>query len=1660
MARRRLNKKVAFVGSAILVIVLLGAIWVLLRLSRDPAEFIRDGDAAFLAKDYETAVSSYEAALKRAKNDALREKILFKLVDASIEIDQWNLVVRYWGRIIAINPKNVKARYGRLKYLYIVADSGNRRIWQQVHTDAKEFLKVAEDGGLLAEDTAKWDVFEAEEKDAAGRQLGVYLHLVKGRAALEMTMLGAVTNKDESLTEAVTDLEQAKKLEPENIDVYRYLAGAAVEKGKILASRGVFEERDKAALKAKALLEEAVEVANDNPEAHVNLLVLKLAFARRAASARDEMEVLEDEYLSLVKRFPASSHAFVALSVFYSELSSYTQSATAQEYLDKAIDMAEKALERDEENMACALNAIGLHNRKFSIYRQAPHLYRLIELVTKALTLPTAQETRGPWSYVYRTNRFRLYSFLAHNCIQQVLEPCEVRTEQETLYWLTTAEDAVHQIEQIFESGQEPQVIKWRGMLELAKGNRESAVKKLYTAYERLKLLKPAKPPWRRDPQFAYLSYLLARVFKDTSEVGAVTEFLTNALYSGIAEIVPEARLDYVETILKFNLWSGAIENIDIFEKRLAPNTRSQLLRIRTYIGAGEFDKATEALTARPDDDPNSIRLSLALVQAKIRRTILNIARMQNGEILDPALIGLAPEEEPGGSAADVQFIKEELNDYRRLEAQLVNMLLSIEPISVKHSSIISVSKHYVEQGQVAKAKELVDRFLQHFPDNTHLLVYKQVLSEPKPDPRDVSQERRNEIERQVLSNIAEPRERSLRLGVFYRRNNQFEKAVVELKKVLDMEASQEKAPHGWVFKEAEEMNPRAIAAGHLFDIAVAMKDWALVEQVVDVARRDDLDGCQGQVFAARLAYTRRKFEDARLRIDECLKQRPVFSRAYSLRSNINTALGDDSGALEDIRRAIYLNPLDGLIAKAFARLLYLSTSKAGENATSDQIDKTANALQRAIALNPYDVQLRSFYADFIAPKEPLKAIAILQASQRAGPTLENAIRLGELATKAARAQSNQQRKDALFAIAESALDQARKIKPRDRVVLHYYAELLRAMGRDQELEQILIDSQENGLLWSHYFQRGQYPEAEKILKQLHQSEPNNTNVVRGLLLIAEKTSDTNAAAKYSQELISLDPSVDNYLIQIQSFLRVGLIREAGLKLQSFTESHPDEPRTLLLRAWLAMKKGQFPTSLELVNRYLESNPDSAAGWRLRGEIRFYDGDMSNAINDLRKSKSLSDESLTRISLARAYLRAKRSEDGIRELKIALAAPGAPLEARLLLEETYLRLERKGPLKKLYDETLKEFPSSVFWLNRAAAFALQTREFDRAEQLYAKSYQIKSEVYRQRDNKGLRFDALYASAFDGYMRALILEAGVPNTENWNPKKLDEASELAKEHLDTDYAPLAYLRMAQAKLQLGHKKTAVEYCRKAVDESETNETLAAEVLLRMFLMLGSQEVENYCTEKLQSNPDSVVANYTMFNVAKVNGQYNKAVTYIDICIQLTDPNSPRRDDYTVKKAELLTLAYQRSSDNKFLEMAIADYESLLAKMPNNISVLNNLAYMLADSNERLAEALRYAERAYNAAPDEPGILDTYGYVLYKNGKTSEAFEYLAAAQQQYEQRKAGTEPEVYEHLGMVKDELGDKSGALESYKQALEVGASRLSDKDKERIKKAIERLSR
>ncbi|MHC4725956.1 MAG: tetratricopeptide repeat protein [Planctomycetota bacterium] len=1666
MANRRLNKKVALIGSAFFAFFALGAILVILQLSGDPQEFIKDAQTALTAarqatdeqikqQNYDKAESSFRGAYARAKTDSLRQEVLFKMVDMYLEVEEkeWPFILGCWDEIIRINPNNVKARFGRLKYFHILSDSSIGGPWQEVQKQATEFLTVAEDEDLLMEDTAKWDVFETKQ-GADQQRLGPYLYLLRGRTALEMASVGAVTNREGAITQAVVDLNKVREYDPNNIDAYWYLAMATVTKGEILASRGGSEERDEAVQQATEILEQAVQLARTEPQAHINLLSLKLMLAKNddTAKQKEQIVALEPEYLSLVRNFDSSPEAFAAMSQFYSVYSTFTGPRMGTEKLDKAIEAVEQAMKLDEQNVGYSINAANLYYRKFSLYRQKSQIYKAIETAKNALTLPDAQDKPGPRHRANITNRFMLYAFLANCYIEQILEPSEQETPSQTAVWMTGAEQAVHEIEQIFGSGEEPLIIKWKGMLELAKGNKETAIKDLYTAYEKFKALKPPEPPWPRDNEFSQLSYTLAKIFKNTPEIGVVAEFLVGALYSGISEIKPEARLDYVDVILKFGNFSDAVHNIDAFEDYYGPNDRSRILRIRSYIGAKQFDEAEKELASSAQNDPNTIKLKLELVQSRIRQTQLNMAQKEMRDSSDIIPLQPEPEEkEPVGPTADIGVMTEALKNYRRLEMELLEKLLQAEPNSVGQNSIVGICRNYLAQGQAKRAESLVDKFLEHFPDNAIVLVYKKLLSEP--DSENVSAQRLKEIEEQVLLNITDPVRRAAQLGIFYRRHNETEKATRHLNTAVETGTSQQNTSEGPAFEYIQ------IAASHLLDIALTKKDWELAEQITNTTSRLNLDNYQGRIFTTRLAMAKGNFEDALATINECLKQRPVFSYAYMLRSEINAALGNEHASMEDIRKAASLNPLDGIIAKASANVLYNRNLKLGDSVSSAQVVEVRSALERAISLNPGDLSLLSLYAEYIAPTEPMRAIAIRQDLQSAAPNMENALLLGQLATQVAERETNTKLKEAIFGIAASSFEQARKINPQDKRMLYYYAEYFRARGQDEKATALLQESQEQNLLWDHYFQQGRYNDAGKVLQKLYKGGPKDAAVLRGLLLVSEKTNDKEAVNKYSGELIEFQDTVENNLIQIEAFLRAGLIKEAEYKLQSFKEKYPDERRILLLEGWLLMRQGQLQRALELTNRNLQANRNNPVAWRLRGEINFYLADYNKAISDLRESKLLSDVPATRIYLAKAYIGQKRYEDAITELQVTIKKSGIQSEARLLLEHIYSRLDRKPALKKFYDETLEKFPQSVQWLNRAGAFAVKTGDFDKAEQLYQKAYLLRSQAYPAGNGGSETSDALYTAAFDGYMNALILGAGQQGTGNWNPRKLDKVFQECRKYLDSGFASVAYLRMAKAKLKLGDKTTAIEYCHKAVDRAGQDETLASEVLLRMLLMLGPDEVLKYCRGKLQTNPDSIAANFAMFNLTKINKEYDKAIDYIQKCINLTDPDSPRRLEYIMKKADILTLAYETSSDKYYLSAAITVYKSLLNKMPNNTIILNDLAYFLAENNERLPEALQHAKRALDEQPNNPGYLDTYAYVLHKQGENLQAVEFLEASLQQYQQNNVLVPAVVYEHKGLIKEALGTKDEALAAYRQALEAGDDELSQKNRQRVNEAIERLS-
>ncbi|HRS10426.1 MAG TPA: hypothetical protein P5068_05160 [Sedimentisphaerales bacterium] len=1655
MARRRLNKKVALMGSTVFLILAMLAVVVILRLTRDPAQFEADGDAAWAARDYETARRNYAEALGRTRASQDKIDLYFKLAEVYRVTDDWRRVLACWEHIIISDPQNVRARLGRLKYYHILADSLSQvgqnvaNYWKDVSTQAIELLEVIRGTDLLDQDKAPWEPsFGAAEPgrwDGGIARLGSYLHFAAGRAALELARMGASVNPDELLAKAKSHLQEAKQRDPGNTGVYRYLAAAFQEQARIAESKGNLDLREQAVRQAEETLAEAVGVAGDQPGPHIDALSRRLAEAKAGslAQARDRMKALEGDYQALVERFPSSAETFSSLAEFYALQSAYLHTDAAAEKLDRALAAVDRGLALDPTNVRTFRLAAGLYYRRFTLYGDESGLHKAVKLAETALELPETQDRPGPTQYAAQMYRASLCALLGRFHLELTRLPD--RSASDVATTLGKAEKVVHEIEQIQGSGENPQVIKWRGMLELARGRTGQAVRDLWAAYEQIGA---ASGP--DDEGDAFLSYTLAELFKNSSEIGAVIEFLGSALNSGIINTRPETVLDYGEALLRVHSYDVALSAVNSYEERFGTTPRSRSLRVRALLAKGHVTEAEEAIAQLDPADPNTLRVRLILAASQAAQLQEAIQRRTAAP---PAHAEATTQGQSGETEDAVRAMQADLRECRRQQADLARRLLLVDPNGVDGRRLETLCRMLIEQNDVAAAEVVVETFLKHSGQDVEALFCQRLLSEP--DPSACSESRRREIRLQAIHSLSDPVVRAAELGLFHEAGGQLDEAVAQWQSVLDATESQD-TQAGPAYLRSGPPSWRHRAIGQLFDIACRKNDWSLAEKTVELAAAENLDDCEGHLFAGRLAFARERYTEALTHLDECLKLRPIFSYGYMLRSNVQAALGNEHACVEDAQKASDLNPVDPSVARTLANALLVRNKGLGDRVSAKQRDEAQSALERAIQLNPRDTQVLLAYASLVDETDPVKALGIRQTIQITAPSLENAVMLGRLATRIAVEQADPSRKGAFFAIAETAFDQARHIDAHNAFMLQSYAEYYRVTGQPDKAAQLLADSQDGRLLWRHYYWIGRYEEARRCLETLLHDPANESDALKGLILVAQATGDRDAVKTYSERLLSQEDNAANRLAQIRAFLDLGLVLEAEHKLQSLKERYPDEPRLLVMEALLAKCQGRLERALELTNRHLEKNQQDAMAWRLRGEISQLMGDYDQAILDFRKSRLLADDPDTAVALANAYVWAGRDEEAVSELLALLKTPAAPPSARTLLERTYRRLGRDDALEQFYSKTLAEFPDSIAWLTRAGAFAIDRGDFDEALRRYGKAYRLQQSATSDLRQSGPQ----QAAVLDGYLHSLILSAADPDAGNsWRPERLDELFREAGKHVDTDWGAIALCRMAEARKKLGDDAEAGRLCRQAIEKAWSNDRLAAEILLRVRRLLGPEEVSRYCRDKLATTPDSLAANVTMFHLARIENDYDDAVEYVDRCIALSesDPGTRRGSAaYTLQKADVLTVAYQATSDKRYLQEAVGVYESLAQKMPTNHSVLNNLAYLLAQSEQRLDEAQRYAERALNADPYQAAYLDTYAFVLHKKGNDAAAVRFITAAIQQYEMAQTASAA-VYEHLGMIKEGLGDKTGALAAYRHALERADDERSDVA-QRLGLAIERL--
>lgn len=156
----------------------------------------------------------------------------------------------------------------------------------------------------------------------------------------------------------------------------------------------------------------------------------------------------------------------------------------------------------------------------------------------------------------------------------------------------------------------------------------------------------------------------------------------------------------------------------------------------------------------------------------------------------------------------------------------------------------------------------------------------------------------------------------------------------------------------------------------------------------------------------------------------------------------------------------------------------------------------------------------------------------------------------------------------------------------------------------------------------------------------------------------------------------------------------------------------------------------------------------------------------------------------------------------------------------------------------------------------------------------------------------------------------------------------------------------------------------------------------------------------------------------FSALRKSGQRQQAYA----SLQQWLANHP--DDIAIRV--LLANSYQ--VDGRY-EDAGREYQQVLKTAPNRADVMNNLAWTYLDRD--LSKAFSWAEKAYALAPQNPAIIDTYGWIVFKQGDAQTGLGLLQEAL-----LKAPQESGIRFHVAQALEQVGNYAEAHRHVKQIL------------------------
>ncbi len=551
-------------------------------------------------------------------------------------------------------------------------------------------------------------------------------------------------------------------------------------------------------------------------------------------------------------------------------------------------------------------------------------------------------------------------------------------------------------------------------------------------------------------------------------------------------------------------------------------------------------------------------------------------------------------------------------------------------------------------------------------------------------------------------------------------------------------------------------------------------------------------------------------------------------------------------------------------------------------------------------------------------------------------------------------------------------------------------------MAKDKTIERPYLE------LYNLFLFQKKYADAEQLLKQAFQDNPKQFGY---LTMLAQHYYMVRRAPEMTGVLQQIKSHAseypDAYMVVAEFYLRLG---EGEKAIQEFKEGQAKDPKRKLIYEKkiieVLMRQGKRSEAADRNAAILKADPNDNDAKGLAATFLLDKGDINRAIIDLQAVATRAPENaVARYDLGRAYAAQGKFEEARQMFQKAIELRPDYLRARLALAELQVSRGEYESALKTAQEILARDPGSVNAMLIETAALMGEKKFGESRSrlnAMEKAYPNSPDVYFQlgvvdlAENKYKDAETSFQKSYQlnpANSRGLI---GVVETDMAQNKTEDALALLQTEAEKAPNRLEFRIALAKTAVRVGKFDMAIGEYQKVLDTMDKNSRERGGI----YLQIG---------ETYRRKGDDISAIAALQKARETMPENGMVLTTLGLTF-----------DHAGRTQEAKQI-----------------YEAAVKLDPINGVALNNLAFLLAEHNGDLDEALTKGTRAKQLLPDLAEVSDTLGWIYLKKMLSEDAVKIFQELVTNHPNQST-----YRYHLAMALNQKGDKPRAIKECQEAL------------------------